>query len=105
MVIGHGEKQMQKTLLAAAILFSGLVATAASATPMASFAKPTGSVVQIDYACGRGAHMTPYGHCRPNHWGPPPEMVYHHRQDDWHRDDWRRDGYRHDDRRRDYYNN
>jgi hypothetical protein len=101
---------MQKILFASAILFGGLVATAAGAMPAGSFAKSTPGAVQIDYACGRGAHMTPYGHCRPNHWGPPPEVVYHHRRDDWNgpRHNWHGDDqqdWRRDDRRRDYYNN
>ncbi|WP_437179078.1 GCG_CRPN prefix-to-repeats domain-containing protein [Neorhizobium galegae] len=42
---------------------------------------------KVDWACGRGYHMNPWGDCRPNHWRPPPPPRYYgHRWD--RRDRW-----------------
>ena len=96
---------MKKIVFASAILFGAMLSTAASAMPVVSVTKPASDVVQVDWACGRGFHQTPWGQCRPNRWGPPPMRAYwgHRPSRDWdgprhgwhddHRD-WRRDRYR-----------
>ncbi|WP_146260130.1 GCG_CRPN prefix-to-repeats domain-containing protein [Rhizobium tubonense] len=92
---------MKKIVFASAILFGGLIATAAGAMPATSIAQPAATsapgVVQVDYACGRGFHVTPWGHCRPNGWGPQRA----HWDDRRSRGDWDgpRHGWRGDDRR------
>ena len=87
---------MKKIVLAAALLFGAMLSTEASAMPTVSVTKPASDVVQVDWACGRGFHETPWGQCRPNRWGPPPAPAYWgHRPRGW-------DGPRHgwyDDRR------
>jgi hypothetical protein len=111
-VIKYGGLHMKKMIFASVILFGGLVATAASAMPAVSFEKPASDVIKVDWACGRGLHETPWGGCRPNRWGLPPERAYFHRS--WGGGDWGRErhGWRHGDERdwrrdhhRDYYDN
>ena len=88
---------MKKLIITAALVISGFVATAANAMPTVAFSKAPSSVVHVDYACGRGFHVTPWGECRPNGWRrpPPPYWGHHrpppppywdrHRPRDWHR--------------------
>lgn len=71
---------MKKLVIAAALVVTGFAATAANAMPAVSFSKSPSSVVQVDYACGRGFHITPWGECRSNGWRrPPPPYWGHHR--------------------------
>ncbi|WP_409566591.1 GCG_CRPN prefix-to-repeats domain-containing protein [Rhizobium leguminosarum] len=34
---------------------------------------------QVDYSCGRGFHLTPWGVCRPNGWRRSPPPYWGHR--------------------------
>ena len=86
---------MKKLMIATAILIGGLVSTAANAMPVVSITKAPTSIVQVDYACGRGYHQTPWGDCRRNGWRrppPPPRFYGHHRPPPpyWGHRDWRR---------------
>ncbi|WP_423340091.1 GCG_CRPN prefix-to-repeats domain-containing protein [Rhizobium sp. HT1-10] len=94
---------MRYSLIAAAVIWGGLAASAAQAMPMAApaVAAEKATVLQVDYACGRGWHVTPGGDCRPNGWrrGPPPRRGWdapppryrHHWNDDRRgHDGWRR---------------
>jgi hypothetical protein len=70
---------MRKTMIAMAIALSGFVVSGAEAMPMAAVQSgATNSIVQVDYACGRGYHVTPWGDCRPN-WRRPPPPRYERR--------------------------
>lgn len=100
---------MRKLILAATLMIAGLVGVgSANAMPIGVSPAPSASnVVTVDYACGRGYHLSPRGYCRPNRWAPPPRPRYYsHRWD--RRDHWERRGpprhsgyYR--DYRRDWY--
>jgi hypothetical protein len=100
----YGVRQMKRIVFATAMLFGAVLSTAASAMPAISVDMPASGIVQVDWACGRGFHQTPWGQCRPNRWGPPPVRAYWgHRPGYWNgprhgwRDDhreWRRDRYR-----------
>lgn len=77
---------MRRLVIAAALVASGFAATAANAMPTVSFSKAPSSVVRVDYECGRGFHVTPWGECRPNRWRrppPPPPYWGHHRPAYW----------------------
>lgn len=90
---------MRKLLLVVGILFAALTGGAANAAPFGMVTAPAASpVVNVDYACGRGFHLSPRGYCRPNRWAPPPRPRYYshhwHRRDHWDRRgpprrDWR----------------
>ncbi|MFC5757624.1 GCG_CRPN prefix-to-repeats domain-containing protein [Rhizobium sp. GCM10022189] len=72
---------MRKLLVTAALLAAGITAGAANAAPVGNIAVPAASnVVTVDFACGRGYHLSPRGFCRPNRWAPPPPRYY-----GWHR--------------------
>lgn len=67
---------MRNILIVAAVAWTGLMAASAvQAMPMAGAEMNVGrsSVIQVDYACGRGWHEGYDGDCRPNFWrhGPP----------------------------------
>lgn len=69
---------MRKTMIAIAIAMSGFGISAAEAMPIAAApAGVTNNVQQVDYACGRGYHITRWGECRPNWRRPPPPRYYH----------------------------
>ena len=72
---------MPMRMIAAAIAMCGFGVTAAEAMPVAPLngvaAKNT---VLVDYACGRGYHLTRWGNCRPN-WDRPPPPRYGWRAD------------------------
>ncbi|WP_296036290.1 hypothetical protein [uncultured Agrobacterium sp.] len=80
---------MRKIVLSVALLVSGLMGTGASAMPLAQPAAPTMTDIQtVDYACGRGYHLSPRGFCRPN--GPPRYERAWDRRDPWEaRREWR----------------
>lgn len=99
---------MRKLLVTIALLAAGITAGAANAMPVGSVAAPAVSnIITVDYACGRGYHLSPRGFCRPNRWAPPPRRYYgwdrsygwdrphrdwreYRRYDRWDRDrDWR----------------
>ncbi|WP_283195688.1 hypothetical protein [Rhizobium sp. AN80A] len=105
---------MRKTIIAIAVALVGLGTTVAEAMPTGAVPSgATNNVVKVDYACGRGFHVTPWGECRPNWRRPPPPRYERRYQRDygwghrpqqrygW-RDDrgyrppppWARDGYR-----------
>lgn len=80
---------MKKLIFAAGILASALtgmgMGSVAQAAPI-SVERPvgvaperaaSGDVVRVDYACGRGWHLSRHGICRPNRPPPPPPR--------WHR--------------------
>ena len=80
---------MRNIVLGAALLISGLTAASANAMP---FGQPSGpaipSIQTVDYACGRGYHLSPRGFCRPN--GPPRYERRWDRRDSWEdRREWR----------------
>jgi len=85
---------MRKFILAATLMIAGLVGGgSANAMPIGNVAPPAAAsnVVTVDYACGRGYHLSPSGYCRPNRWAPPPRPRYYsHRWD--RRDHWDRRG-------------
>ncbi len=61
---------MRNVVLGAALLISGLMGASANAMPLAQpLAPDTTDIQTVDYACGRGYHLSPRGFCRPN--GPP----------------------------------
>lgn len=75
---------MRGLILSAGIVLGTLVGGAANAMPIGQPAAPAASTVQnVDYACGRGFHLSPRGFCRPNR--PPPR--YERRWD--RREHWR----------------
>src|SRR5262249_47175453 len=65
--------EMRMRMFAAAIAMCGFGVSVAEAMPIAPVngiaAKNT---VLVDYACGRGYHLTRWGNCRPNWNRPPP---------------------------------
>jgi len=65
---------MRISVIATALILGGVAASAAQAMPAPApvDAAKMSEVVKVDYACGRGWHMTPWGHCRPNRYAPPP---------------------------------
>lgn len=66
-----GAKQMRRLILSAACIVTGLFATGVNAMPAGKHSAPDTSLIQkVDYACGRGYHLSPRGFCRPNR--PPP---------------------------------
>jgi hypothetical protein len=70
---------MRKTMIAMAIALSGFGVSVAEAMPIGAVQSgATNNVVQVDYACGRGFHVTPWGDCRPN-WRRPPPPRYERR--------------------------
>ncbi|KAA0683274.1 hypothetical protein DTW90_36595 [Neorhizobium sp. P12A] len=75
---------MKVSLIAGALLLAGMAAPSVDAMPL--FGKMTPSLseqlpaaVQVDYACGRGWHLTRWGSCRPNEWRGPPPGYWGHR--------------------------
>ncbi|MCK8779113.1 hypothetical protein M0654_03850 [Rhizobium sp. NTR19] len=78
---------MRGLILAAGLLIAGLTGGTANAMPAGGVSAPSSSLIQtVDWACGRGFHLSPRGYCRPNRWAPPPppRHVYrHHRRDHW----------------------
>ncbi|WP_168598795.1 hypothetical protein [Rhizobium sp. SG570] len=97
---------MRSSVFAIAALLGGLAVSSAEAMPVPAIGTTAAvPVVKVDYACGRGWHVTRWGECRPNRWGPPPPRYgwghrppppwgwYGHRdyRDGWHGDGrWRR---------------
>ncbi|MBB3312449.1 hypothetical protein FHT78_004231 [Rhizobium sp. BK196] len=92
---------MRKLLVTVALLAAGVTAGAANAAPVGRVTAPAvANVMTVDYACGRGYHLSPRGFCRPNRWAPPPPRFYgwdrphrgweYRRYGRWDRDrDWR----------------
>jgi len=78
----------------AAVIAAGLgLATTADAAPFSPLPLPDqggATIERVDYECGPGWHLNPWGHCRPNRpqgwgyrggWGygpppPPPPQRY-----------------------------
>ncbi|WP_431321089.1 GCG_CRPN prefix-to-repeats domain-containing protein [Rhizobium sp. YTU87027] len=72
---------MRMRMIAVAIAMCGFgvsVAEAMPVAPMNGIAAP--NTVLVDYACGRGYHLTRWGNCRPN-WNRPPPPRYGWRDD------------------------
>lgn len=68
---------MRKLLVTIALLAAGITAGAANAAPVGSMTAPAASnIITVDFACGRGYHLSPRGFCRPNRWAPPPRRYY-----------------------------
>lgn len=81
---------MRKIVLSAALLVSALLSSGANALPIVQSGLPISSQLQnVDYACGRGYHLSPRGFCRPN--GPPRDYRDRwDRRDRWEaRREWR----------------
>ena len=58
---------MKKILLALAVAgVSATAMTTAQAMPLDAPRGVNAPLVQIDYQCGPGWHVNPWGHCRPN---------------------------------------
>jgi hypothetical protein len=73
---------MRKIVLGAVLLISGLMGSSANAMPIAQqMIRDTTDIQTVDYACGRGYHLSPRGFCRPN--GPP------RYEREWGRHEWR----------------
>lgn len=87
---------MKLSVIVTALALGGLAASAAQAMPAPAVDRGApSSVVNIDYACGRGWHVTPWGHCRPNErYAPPPPRYWGHRPPEWARDEYRPREYR-----------
>ncbi len=54
---------MKALSIAAALLVGGLSIGTAEATPMGTI-NVQSNVTKVDYACGRGWHLTRWGECR-----------------------------------------
>jgi hypothetical protein len=68
---------MRKLLVTIALLAAGITAGAANAAPVGSMtALAASNIITVDFACGRGYHLSPRGFCRPNRWAPPPRRYY-----------------------------
>ena len=69
---------MRMSLIATALVLGGVAASAAQAMPMPDVAgqQQSSPVVKVDYACGPGWHLTPWGHCRPNRAYVPPRYGW-----------------------------
>ncbi|WP_092714470.1 GCG_CRPN prefix-to-repeats domain-containing protein [Rhizobium multihospitium] len=97
---------MRSSVIAIAALFGSLVVSSAEAMPIPAVGTAASvPIVKVDYACGRGWHLTRWGECRPNRWGPPPRRWGYYRPPPpppwgWHGHRHHRDGWR-DDRWRD----
>ncbi|AQS63477.1 hypothetical protein AGRHK599_LOCUS4850 [Rhizobium rhizogenes] len=80
---------MRKMIFGAGMILSALFGTGANAMPVGQPSAPATSNVQtVDYACGRGFHLSPRGYCRPN--GPPRYERGWDRRDRWEgRREWR----------------
>ncbi|ASW05099.1 hypothetical protein FBZ98_10912 [Rhizobium sp. ERR 922] len=97
---------MRSSVIAIAALFGSLVVSSAEAMPIPAVGTAASApIVKVDYACGRGWHLTRWGECRPNRWGPPPRRWGYYRPPPpppwgWHGHRHHRDGWR-DDRWRD----
>ncbi|WP_442200895.1 GCG_CRPN prefix-to-repeats domain-containing protein [Rhizobium sp. RAF56] len=72
---------MRMSVLATALVLGGVAASTAQAMPSPApiDAAKTSQIVNVDYACGRGWHATPWGHCRPNRYAPPPRRDWERR--------------------------
>jgi hypothetical protein len=96
---------MRKMILTAGLILGALFGTGANAMPVGQPSAPSASHIQkVDYACGRGFHLTPRGYCRPN--GPRYERGREWRERQARREwrEWRdRRDYRDYRDRRDYY--
>ncbi|MGO4352409.1 hypothetical protein AB4Z25_10765 [Rhizobium sp. RAF36] len=73
---------MKIITLAAALVIGGLSALSAEAMPVAPLAVDNAAasdVTKVDYACGRGWHMTRWGECRRNDYRrhAPPVRYWH----------------------------
>ena len=76
---------MRRVVLGAVLLISGFMGASANAMPMAApMVRSTTDIQTVDYACGRGYHLSPRGFCRPN--GPPRYERGWGRRDAW---EWR----------------
>ncbi len=73
---------MRKMILSVGLVLGTLFATGANAMPVGQPSAPQALKVQtVDYACGRGFHLSPRGYCRPN--GPPRYERGWDRRDRW----------------------
>ncbi|MBN9082706.1 MAG: hypothetical protein J0I16_14475 [Rhizobiales bacterium] len=64
--------------LTAAILFGGIAtvsATAASAMPISPKPEIAATTTLVDWQCGPGWHITPWGRCAVNAWIAPVPVV------------------------------
>lgn len=80
---------MRNIVIGATLLISGLMGASANAMPMApALGQDQTDIQNVDYACGRGYHLSPRGFCRPN--GPPRYERRWDRRDPWEaRREWR----------------
>lgn len=89
-----------KTLsIAAALLAGSLSIGTAEAMPSGTI-NVQSNVTTVDYACGRGWHVTPWGACRPNRRRPPAVVFYGGPRWGWERQrrDWDGPRWRHERR-------
>lgn len=92
---------MRLSVITTAVLLGGLAVSSAQAMPTAvapAHVEKNAAVINVDYACGRGWHVTPWGECRPNGWRRPPPRYWDDRRPA--RYGWHEGGYRHHDRDR-----
>jgi len=92
---------MKTLFIAAALLAGSLSIGTAEAMPSGTI-KVDSNVIRVDYACGRGWHVTRWGECRRN-WRRPSGVVFYYggpprRGWDRPRRDWDGPGWRHERR-------
>lgn len=64
---------MRMTTIAAAVAIFGFGGSIAQAMPIATIDHaPAAKAELVDYACGRGFHLSQWGNCRPDWRRPPP---------------------------------
>ncbi|MDZ7927448.1 MAG: hypothetical protein U5L46_10330 [Agrobacterium sp.] len=79
---------MRKMILSAGLILGALFGSGANAMPVGQPAPLASNIQTVDYACGRGFHLSPRGYCRPN--GPPRYERGWDRRDRWEgRREWR----------------
>jgi hypothetical protein len=68
---------MRSSVFAIAALLGGLAVSSAEAMPIPAVGTTAAvPVVKVDYACGRGWHVTRWGECRPNRWGTAASALW-----------------------------
>jgi len=100
---------MKALSIAAALLAGSLSIGTAEAMPSGKI-NVQSNITTVDYACGRGWHMTQWGDCRPNrrrpqvmfYYGGPPRWGWERPRRDWDGPRWRHErGWGHHRRWRD----
>jgi hypothetical protein len=72
--VGKGKRLMKKPRKFGCAIAFGITAVVASteasiAMPIGATSADSSHMRKIDWACGPGLHVTPWGRCVPNYWG------------------------------------